>query len=136
MANGCCACRRDCTFWTLTASLVIGIAAAFLRITAVFTLPTAALVGAFVLAVVYLATVLVVSVLLRSQFEATCLCPAISAVLAGILATALTAVVLLAIPFAATSIVGAIITGVLAAAVSLILGATACLVRCLTGSTG
>lgn len=136
MANGCCTDRRDCTFWAVTVSLVIGVVAAFLRITAVFTLPTAALIGAFVLAAVYLATVLVVSVLLRAQFEAACLCPAVNALLAGILVTALTAVTLLVIPFVATSIAGAIVTGILAAAVSLVLTATACLVRCLTGCTG
>lgn len=136
MANGCCNSRRDCTLWALIVSLIIGIVAAFLQITAVVTLPAAALVGAFVLAVVYLATILVVSVLLRAQFEWECLGHAVNAVLAGILVTALTAATLLVIPFAATSIAGAIITGILAAAVSLTLTATACLVRCLTGCPG
>lgn len=133
MRNRGCACRPGCLFRVRIVSTVIGIVAAFLRTRAVFTVPAAFLIGAFVLAAVYLATILVVSVLLRAQPNKDCLCPVVGGALAGILTTALTATVLLVIPFGATSIVGAIVTGLLAAGVSLILGATACLVRCLAG---
>jgi hypothetical protein len=44
--------------------------------------------------------------------------------------------VLLAIDFVATSIVGAIITGGLLAFLSLILTATACLIKCLANCEG
>ena len=133
MTNGCCGCRRGCVFWGLVVSAVIGLVAAFLRITGMLAVPTAALAVVFVLAAVYLATVLVVSALLRHQSEGECLCRALRAVLAGILTAALAAVVLLAVPFGAISVIGAIVTGLLAGGVSLILGATACLVQCLAG---
>ena len=120
----------------LIVSGLIGVVAAFLRITGGITVPTAILAGAFVLAAVYLATLLVVSSLLRAQFENGCLCPAVQGILAGILATALTAITLLAVPFAATSVVGALVTGVLAAGASLIFAGTACLVKCLTDCNG
>ena len=135
MANGGCDCRCSCVFRVLAASAVIGAAAACLRSTVEFAVPAAGLVGILVLAAVYLATVLVVAVL-QPQAEAACLSRLVSALLAGILAAVLTAVVLLVIPFAAASIVGAIVTGILASSVSLTLGATACLVRCLTNSAG
>ena len=60
----------------------------------------------------------------------------VQGILAGILATALTAITLLAVPFAATSVVGALVTGVLAAGASLIFAGTACLVKCLTDCNG
>lgn len=56
---------------------------------------------------------------------------ALTALLVGILGTALTAVILLAITFVATSIIGAILAGLLILFLSLIVTATACLVsRC------
>lgn len=136
MTNNCCTCRRNCMVLALIVSGLIGVVAAFLRITGVITVPTAVLAGAFVLAAVYLATLLVVSSLLRAQFENGCLCPAVQGILAGILVTALTAITLLAVPFAATSVVGALVTGVLAAGASLIFAGTACLVKCLTDCNG
>lgn len=136
MTNNCCGCRKSCVLTALIVSGLIGVVAAFLRITGMLTVPAAALTGAFLLAAVYLATVLVVAVLLREQYERCCLCPAVQGVLAGVLATALTAVILLAVPFEATSVLGALVTGLLAAGVALVLTATACLVKCLTGCEG
>lgn len=133
MANFGCRCRPDCTTLALIASIVIGVLVAFLRITAVVTLSTAALIVAFGVGVVYLAVAVVAAALRRTADAAECLCPAVSAALAGALGTVLTALILLAIPFAATSILGAIITGALAATFTLLLTATACLVRCLIG---
>lgn len=133
MANGCCPCRKDCTLWARIISLVVGIVTAFLQITAVIAFPAGVPAGAFLLAAVYLATVLVVAVLLREQYESCCLCPAIRAVLAGILVTALAAAALLVVSFAAASIVGALFTGLLAAGLAMTLSGTVCLVKCLTG---
>lgn len=133
MANFGCRCRLDCTTLAVIASIVIGILVAFLRITAVITLAPVALIVAFGIAVAYLAVTLLVSAFLRTPDTAECLCPALTAALTGSLGTVLIALVLLAIPFAATSILGAIITGALAAAFTLLLTATACLIRCLTG---
>lgn len=131
-----CNCQRDCTLWALIASVIIGIVAAFLQITAVITVAPVALIVAFGIAVVFLGAVLYVSTRVSRESIQGCFCNAISAILAGILGTILTAAILLAVSFAATSVIGAIIVGVLAAAFSLIVTATACLVKCLTNCNG
>ena len=136
MTNGCCTCRRDCTLWALIISVILGIVVAFLQVTAVIVLPVTVPMGAFALAVVYLATVLVVSALLRCQADRCCLCSGVYGVLAGALLTALAAVVLMVVPLAADSIATAVVVGILAGAISLTLTATVCLVRCLTGCNG
>jgi len=122
MSNNC-GCARDCIFWGLIVSLVIGVLVAFLRVTAVITLGTTALVAALGYAAVYLA---LLTVFRRSG---GC-CRALGAVILGLLATVLAALVLLAFTFAATSVVGAIVTGILAAAVALSLTASGCYIRC------
>ena len=136
MVNGCCACPSGCMALGLVVSGTVGTAAALLRIAGVLAVPAPVLVGVFVLAAVYLATLLVVTALLRSQFGEGCRCPAVRGILAGIPATALSALMLLAIPFGATGVVGALVTGILAAGISLIFWGTACLVKCLTGCRG
>lgn len=133
MAILTCNCKRDCVTWAVVASIAVGVLVAFLRITAVITVSPAALITAFGIAVGYLALVLAISPRLRAAETVGCLCPALAALLIGALGTAAGAVVLLAIPFAATSILGAIITGALAALLTLTLTATACLVKCLAG---
>ena len=57
-------------------------------------------------------------------------CTAVSTVLAGILGTILFSLVLLAVTFAATSVIGAIFVGLLLFFFSLTITATACLVKC------
>lgn len=128
-----CFCKRDCTAWAVIISIVVGILAAFLQITAVIDLPIAAFIGVLGVAIAFLAILLIVSALTRRSEPVSCLCSAVSAALLGALGSAATAIVLLAIPFAATSILGAIIVGLFAASFTLLLTATACLVRCLTG---
>ena len=122
MSNSC-GCTRDCVFWGLIVSLAIGVLVAFLRVTAVITLGTTALVVALGYAAVYLA---LLTIFRRS---AGC-CRALLALLIGLLGTILTALILLAFSFAATSIIGAIITGLLAASVTLSLTASGCYIRC------
>ena len=62
-----------------------------------------------------------------------CVCAALPALLTGVFATIITALVLLAVTFAATSAIAAIITGINLAAFSLILTSSVCLIRCLEG---
>ncbi len=124
-----CECKKDCTALALLAGIIIGIVTAFLRITAVITVPIVALVvtlglGAGALALTLLA--LAIGVPCGNR----CVSTAVGAILLGALGTILLSVVLLAIPFAATSIVGAILTGLLAGLVTLIFGGLACLTRC------
>ena len=128
-----CSCKRDCTLWALIVSAIIGIVVAFLQITAVIAVSPAALIVAFGIGVVNLTAVVYVGTRARVQAVSDCLCSAVNAALAGALFTVLSALILLAVNFAATSVLGAIITGILAASFSLTLTAIACLAKCLIG---
>ena len=131
-----CNCKFNCAALAFIASIVIGIVTAMLRITAVITVTPAFLWVLFGIAVVYLAILLLASVFSRAIGTRECFCFNLPIILAGILGTILTSVILLAITFAATSIVGAIITGALLFFFSLLLTTTACLVKCIAGCSG
>ena len=135
MSNINCNCETSCALRAIIASIIIGIIAAFLRITAVITITPAFLWVVFGIAVVYLAITLIASTLARSQGIRRCICSNLRTLLAGILGTVLTSVILLGIEFAATSIIGAIITGLLLLFFSLTITSTACLVQCTAGCT-
>lgn len=126
-----CESKHDCTAIAIVASLIIGIIAAFLQITAVIKITPVFLLVAFGIAIVYLAVILVVTSLAQHPIACNGRCSTLSALLAGILGTILFAIILLAISFAATSIIGAIILGVLVFFFSLMVTTTACLARCL-----
>ena len=128
MSNFSCGCRRDCVVRALIVSAIIGVLTAFLQITAVITVTPAFLWVAFGIAVVYLG-VLALATARTSRTEQGC-CRALNSVLAGILGTALFAVVLLAVGIVATSVISAILVGLLLFFLALILTGTACLIRC------
>lgn len=128
-----CDCKISCPLLSIAASIIIGLITAFLRITAVITVTPAFLWVVLGIAVVYLAITLAVSSAVSCRETKNCLCPILSTLLTGILGATLLSVVLLAVEFAATSIIGAIITGSLLAFLSLLLTSSACLVKCLTG---
>jgi len=129
VSTSCRSCRTGCTVIAVAVSLVLGVIAAFLRITAAVTVTPAFLWVLLGISVVYLAVVLISSALYR---KGCCedLCSIVNALLAGILGTVLLSVVLLAIEFAATSILGAVLTGTLLFFFFLTVTSTACLVRC------
>lgn len=135
MSNFSCSCRcnNGCTVLAVIASLIIGIITAFLTITAAITVTPAFLWVTLGIAVVYLAVVLITSALVRGYDVRRCICDVLPALLLGILGTALVSVILLAITFAATSVVGAIITGALLFFLSLTISETACLTLCVAG---
>lgn len=122
MSNNC-GCTRDCVFWSLIVSLAVGVLVAFLTVTAVIVLAPIASVVALGYAAVYLALLTIF------RRRGGC-CRALFAVIIGLLVTILAALVLIAFTFAATSVVGAIVTGVLAAAVTLTLTTSGCYLRC------
>ena len=128
MAIFCCESRTSCTGLAVIVSAILGVIAAFLRITAVITVTPAFLWVALGIAVVYLAILLATTGCNQSARCCRCRGCALTAVLAGILGTALVSVILLAITFAATSVIGAIFVGLLVLFLSLIISATACLV--------
>lgn len=126
-----CCCRRDCILISVVAAAILGVIGAFLQISGLITVTPAFLWVTLGIAVGYLA-VLAGGFLLRKCAEpARCLCRAVSTVLLGILGTQLFSVVLLAVGVTATSVLSAVLVGLLIASLALALGATACLVRCL-----
>ena len=133
MALFTCGCRNEdgCTVAALIVSAIIGVIAAFLQITAVITVTPVFLWVVFGVAVVYLAALLVSVLVSRRVDSDGCVCPALRALLAGILGSVLLAVVLLAVGIVATSIISAILVGLLLFFFALTFAASACLVRCI-----
>lgn len=124
-----CICRRTCPLVSVIASIIIGIITTILVVTATITVTPAFYWVALGIAVAFLALLLVTTQ--RRDSLRCCLCPVIRIKLVGILGTALTSLILLGVGFAATSILGAIITGVLLVFLSLIITASACIIKCL-----
>lgn len=122
-----CGCQIGCTAKAFVASVIIGVLAAFFRFAALITVTPAFLWVLFGIAVGYLGIILLSSF---RDFEQNGCCQILNQFLAGILGTILTAVVLLGITFAATSIIGAIITGLLLFFFSLLITNAACLAAC------
>ncbi len=129
MSTSCRGCRPGCTVFAVVASLIIGIIAAFLRITAAITLTPAFLWVLLGIAVVYLAVALISAALFRRGCCES-LCSTVTVLLSGILGTVLLSVVLLGIEFVATSLIGAVLTGALLFFFFLTVTSAACLVRC------
>lgn len=130
MSLFCCESKCKCALFSIVASVIIGVIAAFLQLTGVIAVTPAFLWVVLGIAVVYLAVLLAASALKRSDNDCECICATLSTVLTGILVTVLFAVILLGVEFAATSVIGAIFVGLLLLGVSLIITASVCLVKC------
>ena len=128
MSYNNCSCRPACGVVALIVSIFIGIIAAILRFTAIITVTPAFLWVVLGVAVVYQAILLVTSAI---TCKYRCICFVLPYLQVAILGAILTSILLLAIEFAATSAIGAIITGISIAFFALIFGATACLIKCL-----
>ena len=128
-----CFCRFNCTLFAIIVSVIAGIVAALLNITAVITVTPAFLWVLFGIAVVYLAITLLASSFARGLGIRNCVCSILNVLFTGILGTILTAVILLGITFAATSILGAIFVGLLLGFFVLTIVTTTCLVKCILG---
>lgn len=124
-----CNYKCSCTVAAVIASVIIGVIAAFLQITAVITVTPVFLWVAFGIAVICLGKLALATALARRVDNDTCACSALNAVLLGILGTILFAVILLAVGITATSVVSAILIGLLLFFFTLMLTATACLIR-------
>ncbi len=136
MSNSYCDCKKDCTLLAVAASIIVGIITFILQFTAVITVTPAFLWALLGTAVVYLLATPLTVYFARSAGSGRCICPAVLALIWGILGTILTAVVLLGITFAATSVIGAIITGLLPAFFTLIVTSVACIIKCISGCLG
>lgn len=129
MSSYNCRCKTDCTLIAVIVSAIIGVVAAFLQIAGTITVTPAYLWAAAGVAVAYLA-VLVLSA--GRGAGKHCLCPALNAVIAGVLGTVLFSLVLLAVGIVATSTLSAVLVGLQVASLALVLTGSACLVRCLS----
>ena len=128
-----CNCRFNCVFLAVIASLVLGAIATLLTITAAITVTPAFLWVLLGIAIVYLGITYFASAVSEPGRKCRCFCSALNAILVGILGTIVTAVILLGVSFAATSIIGALIVGALIFFFFLIITATACFIRCAFG---
>ncbi|MBO5453109.1 MAG: hypothetical protein J6A69_03995 [Clostridia bacterium] len=132
MSNFGCGCNRNlCVTLAIFASIIIGFVTAILTITATIAVTPAFLWVTGGIAVVFLALLLGVSPALSKAGRRNCICNVLYTFLTGVLGTILTSVVLLAVTFAATSVVGAIITGALLLFFSLLIISTTCLIKCI-----
>ena len=133
-----CSCTRGalCSILAIVASVIIGIITTLLTITAIITVTPAFLWVLLGIAVVYLAVNLVVAATLRCCRTRECVETPLFLILLGILGTILTAIILLGVNFAATSVVGAIFSGALLFFFFLFVTSTACLIKCLTTTDG
>lgn len=123
-----CGCQTGCTGIALIASVIVGVTVAFFRFAALITVTPAFLWVLFGIAVGFLGIVLVTSSF--DHAEKNSCCHSLTQFLAGSLGTILTSVILLGITFAATSVIGAIITGLLLFFFSLLVTSATCLVTC------
>lgn len=126
-----CSDRWTCPALAVVVSVVVGVVTAFLRITAAITVAPLFIQTVLVTALLYLAVTLLAAALTNRDSCRVCLYPALKVQLGGILGSVLASLVLLAVGFPATSIVGAVIIGFLLFFFSLMLTATACVVKCL-----
>ena len=121
-------CKCSCGLYAFIISIIIGIVAAVLRFTAVITVTPAFLWVALGVSVVYLLVYFVVFATSAGGLK-RCATSALAVLLYAILVAILTCVILLGVTFVATSVLGAIITGVLFTSLALVLSNTACLIR-------
>lgn len=124
-----CNCKCSCALLSGVVSLILGVIAAFLQITGTVAISTMILMGAAIVALVYLGILLLVSAIEQQCQRCSCTCAAVNALLAGALGTILFAVVLLVADIAAASVIGSILTGLLAASFALLVTSSACVIR-------
>ncbi|MBR7131912.1 MAG: hypothetical protein IKD04_00105 [Clostridia bacterium] len=133
MSDMNCCRRADCIFLSVAASVIIGIVGAILTYIATISLSTVFLWVAFGIAVGFLAIAYLTSAAFREICSRGCVCRTLPVLIVGILGTVLTALVLLAVDFAATSIIGAIVSGALLGFFALVITAAACFAKCASG---
>lgn len=127
MTNSNYCCNINCAVLSVVAAIIVGAVTAILAITAVVASTPAFLWVAFGIAIVALALTFSVAAFGNTAVKA-CIAEVLPLLLTGIFGALVTALVLLAVTFAATSIVGAIILGALLLFLTLIVTTTACVI--------
>jgi hypothetical protein len=124
-----CNCKCSCSLFSLVAGLIIGVIAAFLQITGTITVTTVFLWVAAGVAAVYLGLLLLTSGVQQNCSSCGCLCDALNTLLLGALGTILFAAILLAVGIVATSVLSAILVGLLVASFTVLMTGTTCVIR-------
>ena len=129
MAFFCCKCKNGCTPIAFVVSLLIGVVAGFLRYSAAITVTPAFWWAIFGIAVGFLA----IGVARGCDTSCCSACDGgwaspLKTLVYGALGTVLFSVILLAADFVATSIAGAIFTGLALFSFAFLLGSAACLI--------
>ena len=124
-----CNCKCSCSLFSLVAGLIIGVIAAFLQITGTITVTTVFLWVSAGVAAVYLGILLLTSGVQQNCSRCGCLCDALNTLLLGALGTILFAAILLAVGIVATSVLSAILVGLLVASFTVLMTGTACVIR-------
>ena len=126
-----CTCRCRCALIAIVVSAILGVIGAFLQIAGVITVAPVFLWVALGVAVVYLVVLLIAAALAESSSAGRCICEGVNTLLVGILGAILFALVLLAVGIVATSVLSAILVGLLIFFLALTFTSTACLIRSL-----
>lgn len=130
MFNCNCQCRCNCSLIAVVVSVILGVVAAFLQITAVITVGTAFLWVVLGIGIVYLGVLVLANSLRANRDGCDCRCTSLGVILAGIVGAVLTSVILLAVGVPAT-VFGAILVGLLVLSLGLIVGGSVCYIKCL-----
>lgn len=127
-----CGCnyKCNCALAALVVSLILGVIAAFLQITGVITVTMVFLWVLFGIAVGLLGTLVLASAVRERNCGCSERCSTLNTVLAGVLGTILFSVILLAVGITATSVISAILVGLLVFSFSLTMTALACHILC------
>lgn len=126
-----CSYKCGCTIGAIIAAVIVGVLAALFQLTAAITVTAAFLWVLLGIAVVYLAALVIATALARRAEHSGCRCTSLNTLLVGILGTILFAVVLLGFGIVATSVISAILVGLLLGFFTLTIVASACYVRSL-----
>lgn len=124
-----CNCKCSCSLFSALAGVILGVIAAFLQITGTITVTPTFLWVLSGIAVAYLGILVLASAALEQCSRCGCICASLEAVLAGALGTILFAAILLAVGIVATSVVSAILMGLLVASFTLLIAGTVCIIR-------
>ena len=130
MSNCNCYCKTSCAGLSIVAGIIVAVITAMLTFMGTITITPAFTWVTFGISIVYLAVSSLISGMSGSCAVSKCLCLTMPIYFIGIIGTIFTSLILLGITFAATSVVGAIISGLLLGFFTLIILTTVCLIKC------
>ena len=126
----CCENKIPCFIGSIIASVIVGVASAFLQFAGIITVAPVFYWVALGFSATFLAIYLVISGISCKAYNCRNSCANISLVIAGILGSIVSSLLLLAFAPVATSVLGAILVGLLLLFLSLLITGTSCIIKC------